>query len=209
MRDFPRHFFASSTSSRVNSSVASYAFSQSCDDQDRSGTWSNLGETFGKKPWKMKKTWEKWGKNGKHMGKPCSLQWKVRKTGKPSRIMGKLLKSLFSSLKFNVCRWRSPLFFLSLQAFQLDHASARYLLIPLPPSKPFCRLFRSKPFLCCALRDVFWTIHPIFAGLHFPCIVRHPTNNASNHHWQFQISGWINYTSLYLWITLAFMLLLS
>ena len=117
MRDFPRHFFASSTSSRVNSSVASYAFSQSCDDQDRSGTWSNLGETFGQKPWKMKKTWEKWGKNGKHMGKPCSLQWKVRKTGKPSRIMGKLLKSLFSSLKFNVCRWRSPLFFYHCKRF--------------------------------------------------------------------------------------------
>ena len=111
MRDFPRHFFASSTSSRVNSSVASYAFSQSCDDQDdRKGTWSNLGETFGKKPWKIKKTWEKWGKNGETYGK--IRQFAVKSVDFPSRIMGKLLKSLFSSLKFNLCRWRSPLFFL-------------------------------------------------------------------------------------------------
>ena len=157
------------------------------------------------KPWGNLR--EKTMKNKKTYGK--IRQFAVKSVDFPSRIMGKLLKSLFSSLKFNLCRWRSPLFFWSQQAFQLDHASARYLLIPLPPSKPFCRLFRSKPFLFCALRDVFWTIHPIFAGLHFPCIVRHPCNNASNHHWQFQISGWINYTSLYLWITLAFMLLLS
>ena len=157
------HFFASSTSSRVNSSVASYAFSQSCDRR-------TTGVRNMVKPWgnlRKKKHEKKMGKIQGILGNiwenPCSLQWKVWKTLKNH---GKIVKIQFVSVKIPF------LFFLITASVSVGPCFSQ---IPLPPSKRFCRLFRSKPFLFCALRDVFWTLHPKFAGLHFPCIVRHPT----------------------------------